>query len=84
LEAGAVLGQPAEAEALHKVRRMITVNFQPGIHVTCVEANCLFPFIQQRNAQTLPFRPQHFARVARGEVLPAISLPETVSLSEWM
>jgi len=84
-EAGAALRQLAEDKTLPKARRIVTLNLQPGIHVTCARGQLHIPlYSAKERAQTLPFRLQHFALVARGEAVPAISLPEMISLSGWM
>jgi hypothetical protein len=85
LEVAAALRQLAKHKRVPKERRMVTRNLQAGIHVTCVRGQLHVPlYSAEERTQTLPLRLQHFALVARGEVMPAISLPEMVSLSESM
>jgi hypothetical protein len=62
-----------------------TLSLLAGIHVTCVRGQLHIPlYSAEERAQTLPSRLQHFVLVARGEAIPAISVPKMVSLSEWM
>jgi hypothetical protein len=85
LEAAAALRQVSKDKLIPKARRMVTLNLQAGIHVTCARGQLHIPlYSAEERMKTLPFRLQHFALVARGEAIPAISLPEMVSLSEWM
>jgi hypothetical protein len=85
LEAAAALRQLAEGKTTPKARRVATLNVKPSIHITCCRGRLNIPlYSAAERTQTLPLWLQHFALVARGEVIPAISLPEMVSLSEWM